>query len=129
MLDRHDAIRMLLEAGADANFKDCAGNRPLHFAQSVDAVSSLVANGAKINVKNLTGQTPLHHVHGFGNKQEVAQLLVGLGASESVTNANGETPEQMSQYEVRLCVPFFKTDLASVSTGGVLIQKRGNRDL
>lgn len=117
------AIRLLLDAGADANAKDCAFNRPLHFAQSVEAVTTLVAGGARINVRNRAGNTPLHVACALGNRA-VAQVLVDSGASDAAENEAGEQPSDMAKYEARVALPFYGSDVSSAATGGIVLYEQ-----
>ncbi len=112
----------MLDAGADANAKDCALNRPIHFAQSIDAVTTLVASGARINVRNRLGNTPLHVANALGNRA-VAQVLIDSGASEAAENETGQLPSAMVKYEARIALPFYETDVASVATGGIVLNE------
>lgn len=123
MLDKVEAVRMLLDAGADSNAKDVFDNRPLHFTQSVQAVTLLVASGGKINVKNRAGNTPLHYACLFQNV-EVAKILVASGSSEAVVNEVGESPSDMAKYNAQLAMPFFLSDLCSSNTGGIVLSTK-----
>ena len=52
---------MLVQAGADLDFKDLIGNTPLHtaFHNSHTGIAKLlVASGANENARNLAGLTP-----------------------------------------------------------------------
>ena len=92
-----DAVKTLIELGADVHAKDEIGNTPLHYAagrgythpQSIGPecmeVSSIVAllvfHGADINAKNNEGKTPL----GMGVTPQFVGLknwLIKLGATE-----------------------------------------------
>lgn len=56
------AVRMLLEAGADAAHADANGDTPLHAAAGANqplVIELLAQRGAQVNVKNGAGATPL----------------------------------------------------------------------
>ena len=57
-----DGIRLLLDAGADVNAADYAGNTAIHMASARQAnaiVELLATRGAKVDVKNLQERTPI----------------------------------------------------------------------
>lgn len=59
--DSPECAQLLLEYGADPNFKDDTGNTPLNIACStfgVDCLRLLISFGADINMKNNYGTTP-----------------------------------------------------------------------
>jgi ankyrin repeat protein len=60
--DPLDAIRLFLQAGADINSANLAGNTAMHYAAQTGAnriVEFLAASGATLDVKNKDGKTPL----------------------------------------------------------------------
>jgi ankyrin repeat protein len=120
--DRVDAMRLLLERGADPNAKDANQNRPLHFAQSVDAVSLLFTSGAKVNVKNKQGNTPLHVAFGLQNRM-TANILISSGGNENSCNAAGQTCLDLAQFlQTKIAMPFFAGDVDYAETGGIMLK-------
>jgi ankyrin repeat protein len=86
-----EAVRVLLDAGADVNAADETGNTALHRAASsgFDPIVQLLADrGAKVDIKNKQGQTPLMMTRlrrgreGAIERKTTAELLRGLGAKE-----------------------------------------------
>jgi ankyrin repeat protein len=72
-----DDLRALLDAGADANFRDAGGNTALHRAAGnghTDAASLLIQRGA-LFVPNANGNTPLHWAALNGHAAIVTMLL------------------------------------------------------
>jgi ankyrin repeat protein len=60
--DPLDAIKLFLQAGADVNSANLAGNTAMHYAAQTGAdriVEFLASKGAKLDVKNKDGKTPL----------------------------------------------------------------------
>lgn len=60
-----DAVKVLLEAGANVNVADPKGATALHIAANtgeLNIVRALVAKGAELNAKNMDDQTPLEFV-------------------------------------------------------------------
>jgi len=56
------AVKMLLDAGADANAVTESGDTPLHAAANAnepDTIELLASRGADVNARNKAGQTPL----------------------------------------------------------------------
>jgi ankyrin repeat protein len=63
-----DAVKLLLEAGANPNAKTPAGDTALHWAAfdgKPEIVRALVAGGADMNVKDASGKTALQVVEGM----------------------------------------------------------------
>jgi ankyrin repeat protein len=86
-----EAVRMLLDAGADINATSQAGNTALHVAasgRSNTIIELLAQQGAKLDLKNQLGQTPLALASGRRRGADASQpnltvdLLRKLGAKE-----------------------------------------------
>lgn len=78
---RHTDILALVDAGADVNEVEGAGNTPLHSAAYegwVEGVQLLLQLGAKVNASNNAGDTPWHWASNMGH-QEVVHLLEQVG--------------------------------------------------
>lgn len=100
--DKAEAIDLLMEAGADAQAKTCAGTFAglalLHLALhwfKFDAAVALLKNGADTNVRDDEGKTPLHYAAaraGFSGMGRVVNLLLVMGADETIVNKEGQTP-------------------------------------
>jgi len=96
--ERHfDAVKALLDSGADANGLDKQGRAPLHVAATLgmlDMACLLVARGADIGGggKNRNiASTPLHQA-AWGGHVEVVRFLLGAGADIEATDVLGERP-------------------------------------
>src|SRR5262249_15597470 len=87
------AIRKLLDNGADANAGDAEGNTPLilaSFYASPECVALLIENGADVNAANKAGATALIRA---ATSYEKTRLLVAAGAKVRVRTADlGNTP-------------------------------------
>ncbi|CAN0015467.1 unnamed protein product [Ectocarpus sp. 12 AP-2014] len=94
--DNGDAVRVLLEAGADVNAEgeDCV--TPLHVAvdrriASTGTIHALLEGGANINVRDELEETPLHKACKCSSVAGV-ELLLRWGADEKLTDHCGDTP-------------------------------------
>lgn len=89
-----DVIKMLLEAGADANQRDLgSGRSPLHWAvesQKTAIVELLLSAGALVNQRSYAGHTPFYCALYRPNK-EVQTLLCAHGA---IYTQDGEEEEE-----------------------------------
>lgn len=73
-----EGIRLLLDAGANPNIQDLAGQTPMHGASgfnSIEPVRLLLNAGADPNIPNIEGNTPLHNAISGENEEAVALLL------------------------------------------------------
>lgn len=81
-LDNLEVVRLLVEGGAQVNFKSWMINSstPLHWAAQsghIAIAEFLIANGADVNAKvRFSGQTPLQ----LSANPEMAELLARHGA-------------------------------------------------
>ncbi|GAW25509.1 hypothetical protein SAMD00023353_0800260 [Rosellinia necatrix] len=93
LLGRAEAIRQLLDVGADTEIADQIGRTPLHYAvQRPDPVITeiLIKVNAKIDVADARGRAPLYLAAEAGN---IAQARVLLAAkAEFVRSHEGLTP-------------------------------------
>eukprot|EP00066_Takifugu_rubripes_P001091 XP_003962054.1 PREDICTED: BRCA1-associated RING domain protein 1 [Takifugu rubripes] len=89
-----EAVKELLDQGADPNMKDNAGWTPLHEACNLGhlgVVEVLVSGGALLNTPGYENDSPLHDAVRNG-QLAIAQLLLQLGASANVLNLYGKRP-------------------------------------
>ncbi len=89
-----DAIRLLLEHGADTAIADSHGNTPLQIAAGNDelqAAELLVKAGADVNARNEDGKTPSHLAAEDGHA-DLARLLLESKANPNAQDNSGDTP-------------------------------------
>ncbi|XP_068185282.1 BRCA1-associated RING domain protein 1 isoform X2 [Antennarius striatus] len=105
-----EAVKELLEKGADPNLKDHAGWTPLHEACNLGhlaVVEVLVSRGALLNTPGYENDSPLHDAVRNGHTA-IVKLLLELGASQNVLNLYGKRP---ADYAVSLEMQkFFQED-------------------
>jgi len=93
-----DAVKLLLEAGADVNLRWDFDRTPLHIAalsnkgaECAEVAGILMRAGADVNAVDEFGMTPLHYAALFGNV-EVAEKLVAAGADIDAVDSEGKSP-------------------------------------
>jgi hypothetical protein len=95
-----DAVKSLLEAGANAGVANKAGESPLHLAAAAGdlRIAKLLASAttASINQHGPEGQTPLHLAVRSGSLALVQTLCETYGADISCQSNAGETPAQLA---------------------------------
>ena len=95
-----DAVKSLLEAGANAGVANKAGESPLHLAAAAGdlrIVKLLAATTtASVNQHGPEGLTPLHLAVQAGSLALVQTLCETYGADVSCQSNAGETPAQLA---------------------------------
>lgn len=99
------SLDKLFKAHASRLARDRSGNNALSIAARTGRVSFVKAlldgatkeEQAQINQPNITGSTPLMQA-AFGNRPEVAKLLIEAGADVNVVNKQGETALSASAF-------------------------------
>ena len=89
-----ELARLLMEAGADVQARNHAGNPPVQvaaFAGLPEVIKLLVEAGSPVNLQDQVGDTPLHDA-ALQGQVEAAQALIAAGADVHATNNAGKTP-------------------------------------
>jgi ankyrin repeat protein len=95
------AVKLLLEMGADPNIVGNFDWRPLHSAITATAAEPeiiilLIEHGADIDSRTSLLVTPLHRAAGFC-KLDAVKILLQSGADRSLTETYGLTAEQRAR--------------------------------
>jgi len=92
--DSDDAVRDLLQAGANVEYKNKDGMTPLHIACEKNHTSitrMLIKAGANVNAKDNGGKTPLH-LACEKNHKYIAEILITAHANVNAQDDDGRTP-------------------------------------
>ncbi|TMW55585.1 hypothetical protein Poli38472_010467 [Pythium oligandrum] len=117
-----DAVELLLDAKADANFQDARGRTPLHWAARVnrlEVVKILLDNGADPNIADDGGMTPiLCAACAGGTSAEMFKALVNHGA-----NINYQLPSTGdTALHIAVKLDDQQTAVALLSVGGDIMR-------
>jgi len=98
---RPEAVRLLLERGADANAVAANETRvaPLHSATAGgdhESVRLLLDAGADPNSRQRGGFAPLHAAAAAGDR-ELVELLIESGADRAAETDDGRTPDDLAR--------------------------------
>ncbi len=99
LLNCPEAVKFLLEQGANPCARDNKGNTPLHYCTySAESARLLIEAGADVNARNATGNTPLMEQHGVridgesvAYGESLVRLLLQYGANPDARNNAGMT--------------------------------------
>lgn len=96
--DYSEAIKFLIEQGAEVNPKDNSSESPLHLAaalKNTNIADMLISHGAKINAQNQSGETPLRIATYWGNA-DMIEFLIEKGADINIKDNKGRTPLKLA---------------------------------
>jgi ankyrin repeat protein len=87
-----DAMKLLLDQGAEVNAQNAFGSTALIWAAAdIDKVRLLVERGANVNLTGKTGRTPLFVAAMSDGSAPIVKLLVSKGADLKAKDAFGNT--------------------------------------
>jgi hypothetical protein len=123
LLSLHMVVWCLVDAGANVNAEDNAGNTPLHFCKLSGIAEILLQNGANVNAQNDAKNTPLHIACAFG-VLELRSCLMGWGGKQS-KNELGKIPHELMNLippkHFKLQVKMTEKDAYNEETGGIIM--------
>jgi len=96
-LGNTEAAKLLIEAGAELNYKNVDGSTALITSVvfgTTDVARLLIDSGADLNITNNLGSTALHTGAFFG-RTEIAKALLDKNADKTIKNNAGQTPYDM----------------------------------
>ncbi|TDU31010.1 ankyrin repeat protein [Panacagrimonas perspica] len=98
--NQFEIAKLLLERGANPEYRDPAGWTPLihatYFGSSLELISLLVEKGANVNTQNDRGVTALY-LAAAGGHEAYVQHLLKLGADPKLSTTAGYTPLRVAQ--------------------------------
>ena len=101
-----EQARILLQCGADPNWKSEAGTTPLHWAAmktgGAGTVQLLIAHHADVNAENKIGRTPLKMATLLSNQTEQISILKANGGALSAMEVSSAATATAKAIEVRL---------------------------
>jgi len=89
-----DAVRFLIDSGADVNAFNRMGGTALMYAAArgnADLVQALIAKGANLNAQDDSGQSALRAACGTTPNANVVRILIQKGANVNLTDKGGQT--------------------------------------
>jgi len=89
----YEAMKLLIDAGADVKAVSASGMTALHFcAGDIRKVRLLVDHGADVNAQSKMGRTPLLVAAYTNGASETVKLLLSKGVSVNAADTSGITP-------------------------------------
>jgi ankyrin repeat protein len=92
-LDKSEATKILIDAGADMNYQNIDGSTALHTAVAfgnTDIARILIDSGIDLNIKNKEGSTALHTA-AFLCRVDIVSALLEKGADKNLKNKAGKS--------------------------------------
>lgn len=88
----HDAVKLLIDRGADVNVRNKSNSTLLHETSGIGnlgVMQLLLSHGAGVNAVDCWGDSPLHRAF---RHHEVLELLINGGADVNIRNKSSSTP-------------------------------------
>lgn len=98
-MGRFEAVKILLEAGANTNAQDAIGDSPLHWAArrgENQTALLLISHRAKLDMQNKYGETPLILAAAVGSKT-IVKALLDANANRGLSDEDGRTAKKWAE--------------------------------
>ena len=103
-----DLVDLLVEYGADVNFKYKSGVTPLYVSlNDYDAFQAILNYGAEVNVHNKKSRDTIAHLAVKAGNQEIIRTLINEDADFTIVNTEGNKPVHLC-YRTRKCPEVLK---------------------
>ena len=122
-MNKIEAAKILIEAGADLNHKNADGSTALHTAivfGNSDLARILINSGTDLNLQNNDGSTALHLAVFFGHA-EVVKALLAKDADRSIKNTRGHTALETVQVPFETVKPVYDAIATGLQPLGVTL--------
>lgn len=129
LMNNIEAVKLLIEHGADVKQIDTDGNTAIHYSANPDYLKLMIEHGADVNSKNNNNSTPLHWANTNINLEGIKVLLDNKADPNIRTIKEGRTPLINAAYYSTGHFREFKCSLGRVLEAESWVNTRDNNKL